>query len=108
MHPGSKAWQLHTNSFEKETVPAGIRLHYADPEKLTIPEYVLYGQMFQAILHGHAMEALRFRKYDPVDDCQGALIWSYRTAGGRPVGRSWITTCAARQAITGSAVPAIL
>jgi beta-mannosidase len=82
MHPGSKAWQLHTNSFEKETVPAGIRLHYADPEKLTISEYVLYGQMFQAILHGHAMEALRFRKHDPVDDCQGALIWSYSDCWG--------------------------
>jgi beta-mannosidase len=82
MRPGSKAWQLHTNSYEKETVPAGIRLHYADPDKLTIPEYVLYGQMFQAILHGHAMEALRFRKNDPVDDCQGALIWSYSDCWG--------------------------
>lgn len=82
MNPESKAWRLHTNSFEKETVPTGIRLHYADPEKLTIPGYVLYGQMFQAILHGHAMEALRFRKYDPMDDCQGALIWSYSDCWG--------------------------
>jgi beta-mannosidase len=80
--PGSKAWQLHTNSFEKETVPAAIRLHYIDPEKLSVPEYVLYGQMFQAIIHGHAMEALRFRKGDPVDECQGALIWSYSDCWG--------------------------
>ena len=82
MQPGSKAWQMHTNTTEKGTVLAAIRLHYADPEHLTVPEYVLYGQMFQAIIHGHAMEALRFRKHDPVDDCQGALIWSYSDCWG--------------------------
>ena len=82
MQPGSKAWQMHTNTTEKGTVLAAIRLHYADSEKLTIPEYVLYGQMFQAIIHGHAMEALRFRKNDPLDDCQGALIWSYSDCWG--------------------------
>jgi beta-mannosidase len=38
--------------------------------------------MFQASLHGHAMEALRFRKNDPVDDCQGALIWSFSDCWG--------------------------
>ena len=81
-HPGSPAWQMHTNTFEKETVPAAIRWHYAEPETLSIAEYVLYGQMFQASLHGHAMEALRFRKDDPVDDCQGALIWSYSECWG--------------------------
>ncbi len=82
MQPGTKAWQMHTNTIEKEALPAAIRLHYADPEHLTVSEYVLYGQMFQAIIHGHAMEALRFRKNDPVDDCQGALIWSYSDCWG--------------------------
>ena len=33
-------------------------------------------------MHGHAMEALRFRKGDPLDDCQGALIWSYSDCWG--------------------------
>jgi beta-mannosidase len=80
--PGAPAWQMHTNTFEKETVPAAIRRHYAEPEGLSIADYVLYGQMFQAGLHGHAMEALRFRKGDPVDDCQGALIWSYSDCWG--------------------------
>ena len=82
LHPGSPGWQRHTNMFEKNIVAAGIRLHYAEPETLSLPEYVLYGQMFQAILQGHAMEALRFRKDDPVDDCQGALIWSYSDCWG--------------------------
>ena len=80
--PGSSAWRVHTNSFEQATVPAAIRFHYADPETLSVPEYVAYGQMFQALIHGHAMEALRFRKQDPVDDCQGALIWSYSDCWG--------------------------
>jgi len=77
LQPGTPAWAMHTNLFEKDTVPAAIRLHYADPETLSVPEYVQYGQMFQALVHGHAMEALRFRKHDPRDDCAGALIWSY-------------------------------
>jgi len=80
--PGSLAWRMHTNTFEKDTVPAAIRLHYADPEGLTLPEYVAYGQMFQASVHGRAMEALRFRKGDPRDDCAGALIWSYSDCWG--------------------------
>jgi len=63
-------------------VPAAIRRHYADPENLGVAEYVLYGQMFQAMIHGHALEALRFRKQDPTDDCQGALIWSYSDCWG--------------------------
>ena len=29
-----------------------------------------------------AVEALRFRKLDPADDCQGALIWSYSDCWG--------------------------
>ena len=79
---GSKAWKMHTNTFEKETVPAAIRLHYSEPEQLSLPEYVQYGQMFQAIVHGRAMEALRFRKGDASDDCRGALIWSYSDCWG--------------------------
>ena len=82
LHPGSPGWQMHTNMFEKETMPAAIRLHYAEPGTLSVADYVLYGQMFQASLHGHAMEALRFRKNDPVDDCQGALIWSFSDCWG--------------------------
>jgi beta-mannosidase len=82
LHPASLAWDMHTNVFEKQTVPAAIRRHYADPEGLSLEQYVRYGQMFQALIHGHALEALRFRKADPVDDCQGALIWSYSDCWG--------------------------
>jgi beta-mannosidase len=82
MHPGHPAWKLHTNEFERDTLAAGIRCHYADTEKLSVPEYVKFGQMFQAIMHGNAMQAQRFRKHDPVNDCAGALIWSYSDCWG--------------------------
>ena len=79
---GSKAWREHTNTFEKDTTPAAIRYHYADPEGLDVESYILYGQMFQAVLYGRSIEALRFRKHDPVDDCQGALVWMFNDCWG--------------------------
>ena len=82
LRPDSVAWRVHTNLFEKDTVAAAIRRHYAEPETLDVAGYVLYGQMFQAMIHGHALEALRFRKHDPADDCQGALIWSFSDCWG--------------------------
>ena len=82
MSPTSPAWRLHTNEFEKNTLAAAIRYHYADPSRLSVEDYVKYGQMFQAIMHGGAMEALRFRKHDLVNDCEGALIWSYSDCWG--------------------------
>jgi len=82
MRPGTLAWRLHTNLHEKDTMAAAIRHHYAEPDGLSLPEYIRYGQMFQALAHGGAMEALRFRKRDPQDDCAGALIWSYSDCWG--------------------------
>ena len=80
--PDTLAWRIHTNTFEKETLPAAIRRHYAEPEGLSVRDYILYGQMFQAEMYGHSIEALRFRKHDARDDCQGALIWMYTDCWG--------------------------
>ena len=77
LNVNSPAWKEHTNTFEKETIKAAIRLHYADPENLSVSNYILFGQMFQALMYGKTIEALRFRKNDPENDCQGALIWMY-------------------------------
>jgi len=81
-HVESRAWKEHTNQFEKETTPAAIRRHYADPEELDIADYILYSQMFQAVMYGRSLEALRFRKQDPQDDCQGSLIWMFDDCWG--------------------------
>jgi len=82
LYIGSRAWKEHTNTYEKDTTSAGINRHYANSENLSISDYILYGQMFQATLYGQSIEALRFRKNDPRDDCQGALIWMYNDCWG--------------------------
>ncbi|NQT18340.1 MAG: hypothetical protein HQ592_01455 [Planctomycetes bacterium] len=81
-HPDHPTWQLHTNACEKETIAEAIRLHYADPGSLKLPEYSLYGQMFQATILGRAVEAMRFRTNDKRYECSGALIWSYSDCWG--------------------------
>jgi beta-mannosidase len=81
----SLAWKIHTN--EINTVPnggvlRGIRDHYGGTERLSIAQFVLYGQMFQAQIQGRVVEAFRFRKDDERDPCGGNLIWSYNDAWG--------------------------
>jgi len=78
----SKAFKIHVNSMERGTTSAGIRYHYGEPQGLALADFLLYGQMFQAMLQGGAMEALRFRKGDPKADCEGALVWSYNDCWG--------------------------
>jgi len=82
LRPGTWAWTFHTNQMVGNKLDAAIKLHYADPEKLSLAEYVMYGQMCQAYLHGPAVESMRFRKHDPTDDCAGAIIWSYSEPWG--------------------------
>ena len=82
MSLASKAFNIHVNSMERGTTSAGIRYHYGEPQGLALPDFLLYGQMFQAMLQGGAMEALRFRKGDPRADCEGALVWSYNDCWG--------------------------
>jgi beta-mannosidase len=76
------AWRRHTNQCEQGKTGRGIAFHYVQPDGLSLADYVLYGQMFQAQLLGRAVEALRFRKNDPDADCQGALVWSYSEPWG--------------------------
>jgi beta-mannosidase len=76
------AWKIHQNSMERGTTWAGIRYHYGDYKDLSLDQFVLYGQMFQAMLQGGAVEAMRFRKDDPKADCEGALVWSYNDCWG--------------------------
>lgn len=82
LDPRHRAWQVHTNLFEAGTTPAAIRYHYAEPESLGIEDYIRYGQMFQAVMHGRTLESMRFRKDDPDDPCSGALIWMFNDCWG--------------------------
>jgi beta-mannosidase len=90
----SLAWRIHTNSFDRgpsltdpesatnTTTLAGIKHHYGDPTNLSLEEFILYGQMVQAVVHGGALEAIRFRKDDQHRECRGALIWSFNDTWG--------------------------
>jgi beta-mannosidase len=93
----STAFKIHVNSMERGTTAAGVRYHYGEPQGLSLPDSLLYGQMFQAMLQGGAMEALRFRKQDPQADCEGALVWSYNDCWGE-MGWSVIDHYARRKA----------
>jgi beta-mannosidase len=70
-------WKLHNNTFEKETVIAGIVKHYADIEKLDMDGYLLYAGLCQGLMYQYSLEAIRFKK-----DCWGSLFWMYDDCWG--------------------------
>jgi hypothetical protein len=65
------------------SVSASVHYHYGNPEALSIPQFILYGQMQQALYHAAVVEATRFRKGDPQDDCDRVpFFWSYNDTWG--------------------------
>lgn len=70
-------WQLHNNTLEKETVLAGIKKHYTDPEKLDIDGYLLYAGLVQGLMLGYSLESIRSK-----ENCWGALFWMYNDCWG--------------------------
>lgn len=75
--PGDAIWDLHNNTFEKATVPEGIRKHYIDPESLSKADYLQYARLVQGLMYGYSLEAIRFY---PKND--GALFWMYNDTWG--------------------------
>ncbi len=73
----SEIWQHHNNTFEKNTVDAGIRRHYRDPENLSFDEYCLYSGLCQGLMIGYSLESFRFRA-----DCHGGLFWMFNDCWG--------------------------
>jgi beta-mannosidase len=73
----SRVWQHHNNTFEKDTVEAGIRKHYADPDKITLDEYFLYSGLTQGLMYGYSLDTFRSHPY-----CYGGLFWMYNDCWG--------------------------
>jgi beta-mannosidase len=73
----SRTWQHHNNTFEQDTVEAGIRKHYANPESLSLDEYLLYSGLCQGLMYGYALDSMRYR-----DNCYGSLFWMYEDTWG--------------------------
>ena len=74
---GSRIWQLHNNTFEKDTVASGIKKHYTNPDNLDMDEYLLYAGLCQGLMLGYSLEAIRFK-----NNCHGALFWMYDDCWG--------------------------
>lgn len=74
---GSRTWQHHNNTFEQDTVEAGIRKHYADPESLSLDEYLLYSGLCQGLMYSYALDSMRYR-----ENCHGGLFWMYDDTWG--------------------------
>jgi beta-mannosidase len=72
-----KIWNLHNNTFEKATVPEGIRKHYIDPEKLELKDYLRYARLVQGLMYSYSLEAIRFYPKN-----NGALFWMYNDTWG--------------------------
>jgi beta-mannosidase len=72
-----KIWNLHNNTFEKATVPEGIRKHYIDPEGLELKDFLYYARLVQGLMYSYSLEAIRFY---PKND--GSLFWMYNDTWG--------------------------
>ena len=73
----TEIWKMHTNTWEKGALKAAIARHYADPQGLSLDEYLLYGGLFQGLMLGYACESMRC-----ADHNYGALLFGFNDAWG--------------------------
>jgi len=73
----SDIWNLHNNTFEKETVAAGVQKHYVKPGILTFPDYLRYARLVQGLMYAYSLESIRFYEHS-----SGSLFWMYNDAWG--------------------------
>lgn len=70
-------WQHHNNTFEKNTVDAGIRKHYADPDALSPDQYLLYSGLVQGLMYSYSLDSIHANP-----SCGGSLFWMYEDCWG--------------------------
>lgn len=73
----SRIWALHTNTFEKNTVAAGIAKHYMDVPELDLEQYLLFSGLCQGLMYGYSLESFRSNQ-----QCSGSLFWMYNDCWG--------------------------
>ncbi len=75
---GNKVWNMHNNTFEKNTVAAGIEKHYIDnPASLPLKTYIFYSGLVQSLMYGYSLETFRAQEF-----CSGGLYWMYNDTWG--------------------------
>ena len=73
-----RIWTLHTNTFEADTVAAGVEKQYPLSAKdLDLDGYILYAGMVQMLMLEYSLEAIRFRR-----ECSGGLFWMFDDTWG--------------------------
>lgn len=70
-------WRIHTNTFEKKTVLAGIEKHYRAGDALELDDYILYAGLVQSLMLRYSLEAFRFK-----ENCSGGLFWMFNDCWG--------------------------
>lgn len=70
-------WKYHNNTFEKDTVLAGITKHYTDADNLDMESYLLYAGLCQGLMYQYSLEAIRCGR-----NCWGSLFWMYDDCWG--------------------------
>jgi beta-mannosidase len=70
-------YQLHNNTFEKDTVIAGIEKHYRDTKDMSFRDYLLYASLVQGLMYGYSLESLRSNPRN-----NGSLFWMYSDCWG--------------------------
>jgi len=73
----SEVWRHHTNTFEQDTVIAGIRKHYKNSDVIDLEEYLLYSGLCQGLMYGYAFDSMRSHS-----NCFGSLVWMYNDCWG--------------------------
>lgn len=77
IHRDGDIWNHHNNTFEKETVNAGIDKHYVPAENLSLDEYIHYAGLVQGLMYSYSLESFRFK-----ENCWGGLFWMFNDTWG--------------------------
>ena len=70
-------WRMHNNTWEKDTVLAGVAKHYADIQKEEIDKYLLYAGLCQGLMYFYSLQTFRIKEH-----CSGGLFWMYNDCWG--------------------------
>lgn len=76
-----EAWQHHNNTFERNTVLAGIEYHYGKciyiNNNIDLEKYLFYAGLCQGLMYGYSLESFRVKP-----ECSGGLFWMYNDCWG--------------------------
>lgn len=73
----SNLWSHHNNTFEKNTVEAGITKHYLDAAHVSIDDYLLYASLCQGLMLNYSIGSMLATEH-----CSGSLYWMYNDSWG--------------------------